>query len=228
MAGRKNRIKVTDLRGNKPWLKSKTRSRVAVVVRSKRTFLILCEGQTEADYFLAFSNDRVAVTAHDLGCAGRSLVDCALQYRDNGTFDEVWCVYDLDYNASEGGDQYQRFQEALDYAAANDISVAYSIDAFELWFRLHYEAVTSSIHRQQLYADLSRRWDMNYAADGKRRAFTRSIKEQLDNDAAADIILAIERAERLYEARKDLPLRDQNPITTVHRLVGNLLKASDE
>ncbi|WP_187270978.1 RloB family protein [Neolewinella aurantiaca] len=79
-------------------MKSRQRSRVAVVVRSKRTFLILCEGQTEADYFLAFSNERIAVTAHDLGCAGKSLVDCALQYRDDGSFDEVWCVYDLDYS----------------------------------------------------------------------------------------------------------------------------------
>ena len=228
MAGRKNRIKVTDLKGNKPWLKTKARSRVAVVVRSKRTFLILCEGQTEADYFLAFSNERVAVTAHDLGCAGMSLLDCALQYRNNGTFDEVWCVYDLDYNASEGGEQYQRFQESLDYAATNDVSVSFSIDAFELWFRLHYEAVTGSIHRQQLYDDLSRRWDMNYVTEGKRRGFTRSIKQRLDDDVAADVRLAIERAERLYEERKDLPLRERNPITTVHLLVSSLLKASGE
>ncbi len=227
MAGRKNRIKVTDLRGNKPWLKSKARSRVAVVVRSKRTFLILCEGQTEADYFLAFSNERVAVTAHDLGCAGKSLVDCALQYRESGSFDEVWCVYDLDYNASEGGDQYHRFQESLDHAAANGISVAYSIDAFELWFRLHYEAVTGAIHREQLYADLGQRWDMNYVADGKRRSFTRTLKARLDDDPAADVQLAIERAKWLYEARKDLPLRERNPLTTVYLLVERLLDVSE-
>jgi hypothetical protein len=228
MAGRKNRIKVTDMRGNKPWLKSRQRSRVAVVVRIKRAFLILCEGQTEADYFLAFSNERVAVTAHDLGCAGKSLVDCALQYRDDGSFDEVWCVYDLDYNVSEGGDQYHRFQESLDYAAANDVLVAYSIDAFELWFRLHYEVVTGTIHRKQLYADLSQRWDMNYVAKGKRRAFTKTIKQRLDDDPLADVQLAIERAKGLYEEREGLPLREQNPITTVYRLVASLLKASGE
>ena len=67
---------------------------------------------------------------------------------------------------------------------------------------------------------------MNYVTEGKRRAFTRSIKQRLDDDVAADVRLAIERAERLYEERKDLPLRERNPITTVHWLVGNLLKAS--
>ncbi|MBC6996569.1 RloB family protein [Neolewinella lacunae] len=201
----------------------KARSRVAVVVRSKRTFLILCEGQTEADYFLAFSNDRVAVTAHDLGCAGKSLVDCALHYRESGSFDEVWCVYDLDYNASEGGDQFQRFQESLDHAAAHGIFVAYSMDAFELWFRLHYEAVTGALHRAQLYADLGQRWNMNYVTEGKHRSFTRLVKARLDDDPAADVALAIERARRLYEARKDLPLRERNPVTTVYLLVERLL-----
>lgn len=223
MAGRKNRIKVTDMRGNKPWLKSKARSRIAVVIESKQTFLILCEGQTEADYFLAFSNNEVAVTAYDLGCSGKSLVDCAVQYRENGSFDEVWCVYDLDYNPNEGGTQYQRFQESLDHAAMNDIDIAYSIDAFELWFRLHYEAITGAIHRDQLYADLSRRWNMNYVADGKRRSFTRKIKSLLDEDPAADVLLAIKRAENLYKVRKGLALRDQNPVTTVFILVRKLL-----
>jgi hypothetical protein len=196
-------------------------------VRSKRTFLILCEGQTEADYFLAFSNERVAVTAHDLGCAGKSLADCALQYAAEGSFDEVWCVYDLDYNASEGAGQYHRFQESLDYAARNGISVAYSIDAFELWFRLHYEVITGSIHRDQLYADLGQRWDMNYVTEGKRSAFAKTIKQQLDGDPLADVSLAIERAKQLYEERKDLPLPEQNPVTTVYLLVANLLAASE-
>lgn len=219
---------MTDARGNKPWLKTKSPSRVAVVVKSRRTFLILCEGQTEADYFLAFNSDAVAVTAENLGCAGSGLVECAVQYRDAGIYDEVWCVYDLDYNASEGNDQYRRFQESLDHAEREGIAVAYSIDAFELWFRLHYETVTGPIHRRQLYEDLSRRWEMNYAADGKHHSFTRTIKQRLDDDPAADVHLAIKRAEKLHREQIHLPLAEQNPISTVYQLVANLLKTIHE
>ena len=219
---------MTDRRGNKPWLKTKVASRVAVVVRSKRTFLILCEGQTEADYFLAFSSERVAVTAHDLGCAGKDLVECAIQYREAGSFDEVWCVYDLDFNPNAGNAQYQRFQASLDYAEANNIAVAYSIDAFELWFRLHYEQVTGTLQRAQLFADLGQRWDLNYAVEGKRRAFTRGIKARLDADDDADVLKAIERAARLFAERGALPLRERNPITTVHLLVRALLFAEPD
>ena len=217
---------MTDARGNKPWLKTKTRSRVATIIESKRTFLVLCEGQTEADYFLAFNDDTVAVTAENLGCTMSALVECAVKYRDAGSYDEVWCVYDLDYNPSEGNDQHRRFQESLDYAERQGISVAYSIDAFELWFRLHYEAVTGPIHRRQLYEDLSKRWEMNYSADGKHHSFTRTVKQRLEDDLAADVYLAIERAEKLFASVAGLPVRERNPATTVYRLVGKLLESS--
>jgi hypothetical protein len=79
--------------------------------------------------------------------------------------------------------------------------------------------ITGSIHRDQLYADLGQRWDMNYAAEGKRRAFTKTIKRRLDDDPLADVLLAIDRAKQLYEERQALPLSEQNPVTTVYRLV---------
>ena len=199
-----------------------------MVVESKRTFLVLCEGQTEADYFLAFNDDKVAVTAENLGCTGSALVECAVQYRDAGSYDEVWCVYDLDYNASEGNDQYRRFQESLAYAERQGISVAYSIDAFELWFRLHYEAVTGPIHRRQLYQDLSRRWEMDYSAAGKHHSFTRTVKQRLDDDPAADVYLAIERAGKLFATGAGLPIRERNPSTSVYRLVSRLLESTQQ
>jgi hypothetical protein len=73
-------------------------------------------------------------------------------------------LFDKGEGESEGGDQYHRFEESLDCAAANDVSAAYLIDTFELWFYLHYEAVMGAIHREQLYADLSQRWGMGYVA----------------------------------------------------------------
>lgn len=226
MAGRKNRVKLTDQKANKPWLRKK--DKIAIVIRAKRTFLILCEGQTEKDYFSAFNSDRVAVSTKHLGCAGEELVVCAIEYADGESYDEVWAVYDVDYNANEGEKQFERFANSLRLAAENNIKVAYSNDAFELWFRLHYEQVTGTLTRRQLYEDLSKRWNMDYAGDGKQRKFTSTINKRISEDEYADVRLAIQRAEKLYEQNAHLPFAEQNPLTTVHLLVARLLDPPEE
>jgi hypothetical protein len=78
-----------------------------------------------------------------------------------------------------------------------------------------------------LYRDLSKRWNIEYEKDGKREALAKGIFAKLAEDENADVKEAIRRAEKLLEASKGLPVKDQNPITTVHLLVKKLLSFID-
>ncbi len=51
-------------------------------------------------------------------------------------FDEVWCVFDMD--VKKGENEFADFDNAIKKALFLHYKVAYSNDAFELWFYLHY------------------------------------------------------------------------------------------
>lgn len=226
MAGRRNRVKKTDQKANKPWLKRRQPRPVTLLtVEADRTFLILCEGYTERDYFATFHGEGVAVKAEVLGVTKQELVDCAVEYQDGKAYDEVWVVYDQDFNPAEGEAQFERIRQSVERAGQHGIQVAYSDDAFELWLRLHYEAVTGPLSRRQLYEDLSRRWEINYEQEGKKRGFRKSIRARLIADETASEQAAIKRAQKLFGERAELAHSEQNPLTTVHLLVIRLLAA---
>ena len=186
--------------------------------------LVVCEGeQTEKHYFNSFSSRKLHVNVQPYVGDPRQIVLRAELLKAKKAYDETWVVFDLDYNPSRGREQYNEFHQALALARKLDIGVAYSIDAFELWFRLHYESVSNGLSRKALYKDLSRRWGINYESDGKREQFAKSIFGRLAADEDADIELALQRAEKLWGRKQHLPIEEQNPITTVHLLVKKLL-----
>ena len=197
--------------------------------RSPRfAMLIVCEGeQTEKHYFQSFRSEKLHVDVQPYVGQPQQIVLQAEALQSRKTYDEVWVVFDMDFDASRGSEQYQEFEKAIKSAKKKGCEVAYTIDAFELWFRLHYERITTSVGRKSLYKDLSKRWNVNYERDGKRANFAKSIPEKLTADEAADVKKAIERAKAMFEKRGNLPMRERNPITTVHLLVERLLSFQD-
>lgn len=101
--------------------------------------------------------------------------------------------------------------------------MAYSIDSFEIWFRLHYENITTRIGREQLYADLSRRWETDYEQYGKVEATACELPARLEADEEASREEAIKRAKKLHEDKQELLYQEQPSVTTVYRLVHNLI-----
>lgn len=199
--------------------KRKRRQRV-----TKYALLVVCEGeQTETNYFRSFNSDKIAVEAIPIVGQPVQIVQKAIGLQERRNYDEVWVVFDLDYNPSQGNKQFEQFNKALAKAKKNRLHIAYSIDCFELWFRLHYEQITGAISRKSLYKDLSKRWDINYEKNGKEHQFAKTIRNLLEDDEKADISKAIERAKKMFDLQKDLPLNERNPITTVHLLVERLL-----
>lgn len=186
---------------------------------SRETFLILCEGEsTEPHYFNAFKLSSatvraLSVTAGDAMAVVKAAIKRQQTETDKGnTFDHYWVVFDKDATSAS------TFSAAISLAEANGFRVAYSNQAFELWFILHFHYVSGPLHRN-LYVDrLNKLLPFPYSKQA-------TVARQLYQVLHARQVVAIENARRLYEsyavAMKGGP---RNPAleessTTVHELV---------
>ncbi len=121
-------------------------------VREKHVrFLIVCEGtKTEPRYFEALINNCISavreVTIEGEGRATVALVDRTLEIkaeleRKNAmSFDRVWVVFDKD--------DFDDFNEAIKKAHKLGFQCAWTNEAFELWYYLHFEYLDTGISRE--------------------------------------------------------------------------------
>jgi hypothetical protein len=216
----KTYTKKTDL--NKPWNKKRKVSVYTVdSVGMNKTLLIVCEGQTEKCYFESFPVKTLTVEAINLeGQSKLKLVECTQEIVNRDDYDCVWCVFDMD--VKRGEDEFQAYDNAIHKAIALNYNVAYSNDAFELWFYLHYHFTDAAYLRTFYYEQLSRLWGFNYVDEGKKYAFCTTIYHLLESDVRASQEHAMEWAEKLFDGQKDKPFHEQNPATTVFQLVKSL------
>ena len=114
----------------------------------KQNFLIVCEGtQTEVNYFESFRVPRTVIKG--LGRNPTQIVEHAIDRRSKDDFDQVWCVFDRDIWTP------QDFQQAFKIAIRSKIQIAYSNEAFELWYILHFQFLNSAIPRSDYPKKLS-------------------------------------------------------------------------
>ena len=119
----------------------------------KQSFLIVCEGEkTEPDYFKAFRMTAATVKAVGQAMNTMTLVSKAISIREadqkrKKVYDQSWVVFDKDDFPAKD------FNQAIQFAEKNGFRVAYSNQAFEYWFLLHYNLYTGAIHRNQ-YKDM--------------------------------------------------------------------------
>ena len=119
----------------------------------KQSFLIVCEGEkTEPDYFKAFRMTAATVKAVGQAMNTMTLVSKAISIREadqkrKKVYDQCWVVFDKDDFPAKD------FNQAIQFAEKNGFRVAYSNQAFEYWFLLHYNLYTGAIHRNQ-YKDM--------------------------------------------------------------------------
>ncbi len=110
----------------------------------KNRILILCEGETEKNYFQAIKEVeenqqilsaltvKVVVAKHP---TAEYLVEEAIQLakktiNEQNPFDQIWVVFDHDNQAHR--------KKAYDKALAKNYSVAFSAIAFEIWYLLYF------------------------------------------------------------------------------------------
>ena len=112
-----------------------------------QSFLIVCEGsKTEPNYFQGFRVPELVVDVKSPGNSPRKLVNEALRLREQGEYDQVWCVFDRD-DCDVG-----EFNSVIQRAESQGVHVAYSNQAFELWYLLHYHFYNTPMRRVD-YAD---------------------------------------------------------------------------
>jgi len=186
--------------------KRKSSDRPVGQVEPAETFLIVCEGErTEPNYFLAFRAAGVVcrVDVRGEGYNTLSLVRKTIEYAEEESYDQVWCVFDRDSFPA------QSFNEALELARRHNFHVAYSNEAFELWYLLHFHYYNTGISRsdyiERLHALLGRQYHKN-----DRQIYRQLLTRQPE---------AIRNARRLLAQYDPAdPARD-NPSTTVFQLV---------
>lgn len=201
-----------------PWHLREERKSKKHTVSVRKRYLICTEGKTETIYFGHYrSSTGPVVMALDKSDHKVSLVKKTIEERDvriqAGEFDEeideAWVVLDRDANPLNRVDK-AHFNRALELAKINNIHIAYSNDAFELWFLLHYQDLWAATHRDQLCRILSTHRNEKYE---KPLDLYKEIKSQRS--------MALKRAAKLLKS--DLSPADCNPSTTIHILVEKLI-----
>jgi len=214
-------IKVTDKRAQKAWLKKVRPSEYEIEVKEpNKTILIVGEGQSEKLYFESFPVLTLTVEAIDLGGQSKlkliEMTDVIIA-KSKKKYDEVWCVFDMDIK--QGEKEFANFDNAIKSGEAKGFNIAYSNDAFELWFYLHYNFNDQAHHRKFYYKALGNLWNCNYEKIGKSYKFCQNLYERLESDNKASQKDAINRATKLYESQSQLDYHKQNPVTLVYKLV---------
>lgn len=188
-------------------------------------FLIVCEGAcTEPNYFQALVKNRYSeVRDEKIIGEGRStcaLVKRTLQVKEELErkrqlpFDRVWVVFDKD--------DFQDFNDAIKLAESYSFNCAWTNEAFELWYFLHFQFMDSSISRHDYILKLQNEIRKHQGYENY---------EYKKNDASVYKMLATIGDENFAKQSAiklrsffegDVDYKEHNPCTTVDLLVGEL------
>jgi len=193
-------------------------------------FLIVCEGEkTEPNYFKSFPK-QVGKVIYDIeyeggGISTLGVVEKAIELRDKSKqkYDRVWAVFDRDSFTANS------FNSAILKAKANSIKCAWSNEAFELWYLLHFHNRITAMTRDQYKKAIE-------DAVNKKKVKNRKSFQYMKNDTSMYELLnkfgsqelAIRWAKDLSENIDGENFADYNPQTQVFRLVEELIGSSNE
>lgn len=216
--------KIKQLKREKREAKAAKKRKVATREKIVR-FLIVCEGEcTEPNYFKELVSNRFSVVrSEEIIGEGRST--CALVMKTEEirarierkrqlTFDRVWVVFDKD--------DFKDFNEAIYLAESKGFNAAWSNEAFELWYLLHFVHLDSAISRADYIKKLEneiRRIDGFEAFKySKKDPGIFSLLQMTGNEE-----LAKSRASKLRDFFKEsVDFNSHKPCTTVDLLVDEL------
>ena len=123
--------------------------------KTNKAIYIACEGTTEELYFSDFEQKQsISIKAKSHGCSNEKLVEDAIEKINEG-YDIIWAVFDYDKDKNVKNQQNQ-IDKAYSEAKKNNIKIAFSNDAFELWYLLHFKPVTPSWSRDILLSELKK------------------------------------------------------------------------
>ncbi len=185
--------------------------------------LIVCEGETEQEYFEAarvhygLSTAEVTVAENAVGSAPISVVQCAVKKCDErGGYDKVFCIFDRD-----GHESFGRARELIQKLASRKkkplpIAEAISIPCFEFWVLLHFEQTDAPFNR---CADVIQRIRDNHMANYEKADAVTSRALMARSETAVTSSVWLEgRAEN----------NNHNPYTSVHRVLQHFISVANQ
>ncbi|MEI6286307.1 MAG: RloB family protein [Bacillota bacterium] len=194
-------------------------SRKSATRDERKKILIVCEGEkTEPNYFRSFRypKDVVEVSVDGAGCETIRVVERAIERRDKANnsknpYDEIWCVFDRDSFPKT------HFYNALAMARKQSFRLAYSIEAFELWYLLHFEYRDAAMSRIDYSEKLERYLKRKYLKNDVK------MYESIA-DKTGDAIRNADRLLKFQQEQHSSKEYDRNPVTHVFELV-NVLRS---
>lgn len=187
-------------------------------------FLIVCEGEkTEPNYFRAFTerwSEVKEIKVAGCGCSTCQLIIEAKKIQEKlerermVPFDRVWLVFDKD--------EFKDFNKAIADAKKEGMNCAWSNQAFELWYVLHFQYLDTGVDRKQYIGMIE---------DKVRKASKSKTFKYKKNDVGFYQILhehgnedfAFKNAEKLRNRHKGkVDYAAHNPRTEVDLLVNEL------
>jgi len=191
-------------------------------------FLIVCEGEkTEPNYFKSFPK-RQGKIVYDLkfdggGISTIKVVEKAIELRDSSKqkYDRVWAVFDRDSFRANS------FNSAILKARANNIECAWSNQAFELWYLLHFHNRITAMHRNEYKKAIEKAVNQQFKSNPfkyKKNSFDMYLTLQKHGNQE----LAIKWAKGLNNNFGGEKFSDHNPSTQVYKLVEELTGKSEE
>ena len=204
-------------RNTSDYLRRQTKAR-----ETRKKFLIVCEGEkTEVNYFKAFTvPKKIEVRVKGEGKNSLSLVEKAIKMIDNlkkdDSFDQIWCVFDKD-NCSK-----EQFNQAEGLAKQKNIKIAYSNEAFEIWFILHFQYLDIATSRSEYLTILTKQMQ-KYGLLNEQEKYEKN-REDMYEKLKPYQRTAITNAAKLIQDRDEAKKHpfDANPSTTVQELVQEL------
>lgn len=190
--------------------------------KSKKRILILCEGKTEKNYFLAIKQDpefkqTLSAVNPDVSIAGsptqmevvnEAIKRKAKEKQGGNPYEEIWVVFDHD--------NHKLRRDAYDKALKSGFKVAFSSICFEQWYLLHFKKSGKSYSTPDDLVRALKKEYLNYEK-AKQNDFA-NLKSNLEN-AFENIVWLRKQSE--IDGKH---ITDQNPWTDVDVLVQELIK----
>ena len=197
----------------------------------RRFFLIVCEGEkTEPNYFESLKDDlpKGVLNVCDIKIVGTgnnttSLVNKAIalrtewQKQTNRTIDKMWIVFDRDSFTALS------FNAAIQTCIANrpDVDCAWTNEAFELWYLLHFHFYNTGISRRQYQELIEGNFQKKGLIDYEYKKNSTEMFALLETHGSREVAIRnATKLEKIYEGQYNYST--QNPCTMVHKLVAEL------
>ncbi|MEE0948377.1 MAG: RloB family protein [Bacteroidales bacterium] len=196
-------------------------------------FFIACEGEkTEVNYFKSLINTMSHVIELDkgyiqgFGMSEKALLDKAdkikkeLERNNNFEFDSAWIVFDKDNFKSD------LFNAAINESKNKDFKSAWTNEAFELWYLLHFNYVNTGMSRDQYGKKLTEiikgRGEKGFKYKKNDEHTYRLLQKYGDEGQA------IESAQKLRREFDNRKYAEHNPCTWVDELVKEIKGVNDD